>query len=299
MRKSFSRRGAPVMIGCAVLLSSSAVAAADVTKDQCIDANTQAQALRRSGRLAEARQKLHLCADPLCPSVVQSDCTTRLDEIEKAQPTIAFAVKDASGADVSSVTVTCDDEALADHLDGTAFPVDPGQHVFTFAVPGRPPVTRTLLIVEGEKARREVVDLEAAAQGIRAPLAPRPSAPTAPSESSSPNRGGALGTQRVVALVAAGIGVAGLGVGSAFGLVAMSKKNDAQSACPDRCSSEGGVREWSDAVTAANVSTIAFVVGGVGIAGAAVLWFTEPRSASGAGARVGLGLGSMRLEGVW
>lgn len=294
-----SRRAA--LLVSVALLTMSANAGADATTDQCVDANTQAQALRRAGRFAEAREKLRVCAGPSCPSVVQSDCTTRFDEIDKAQPTIAFAAKGASGGDVTAVSVTMDGTPPVDHLDGTALPVDPGSHVFTFSVQGQPPVTRTLLIVEGEKDRREVVDLAGGAASP--PSSPSTSSPSAPApaplpESPTRARGGGLGTQRVLALVAAAIGVAGVGVGTAFGLVAMSKKSDAQSACPNLCANQDGVNAWSAAVTDANVSTVAFIVGGVGLAGAAVLWLTAPSAAS-AGARIGLGPGTLRLQGTW
>lgn len=92
----------------------------------------------------------------------------------------------------------------------------------------------------------------------------------------------------------------GLGVGSAFGFVAMSKKSDAKSACPDQCADQSGVSKWSDAKSAGNISTVGFIVGGVALAGGAVLWFTaKPESSSGPSAQVGLGLGSLQLKGVW
>jgi hypothetical protein len=46
-----------------------------------------------------------------------------------------------------------------------------------------------------------------------------------------------------------------------------------------------GVNLRDDARSAGNLSTVGFIVGGVGLAGAAVLWFTAgPTSGSGAGA---------------
>ncbi len=41
-----------------------------------------------------------------------------------------------------------------------------------------------------------------------------------------------MGTQKILAMVAGGIGT-WAGVGTAFGVMALSKKSDAQSACPD------------------------------------------------------------------
>jgi hypothetical protein len=50
---------------------------------------------------------------------------------------------------------------------GTALVVDPGQHAFTFTVPGQEPVTRSFFIVEGVKDRHERISLGATLQTPR------------------------------------------------------------------------------------------------------------------------------------
>jgi hypothetical protein len=164
-------------LAAVTLLAWPAFALADLTKAQCIDANTSGQHLRREGKLSEAREQLRSCTDALCPSIVRDDCTRRLDELEKAQPTIAFEVKDGSGADVTAVKVTMDGKPLTDKLDGTALPVDIGQHVFTFDVAGDKPVTvsRTLLLTEGEKGRRERIAVGGPPGSALPPAPPMPS----------------------------------------------------------------------------------------------------------------------------
>src|SRR5215469_5136429 len=110
-----------------LLASLPASAEAEVTKDQCIDANASAQTLRKNGKFREAREQLHLCLDPHCPKLVSRDCATRLDELDLAQPTIVFDAKDRTGNDLGAVKVTVDGRPLVDKLDGTAVPVDPGE----------------------------------------------------------------------------------------------------------------------------------------------------------------------------
>jgi hypothetical protein len=127
----------------------------DVTKDQCIEANTKAQSLRRSGKLVSAHAQLAICIDPRCPGIVRNDCTQRLDDLERVQPTIVFDAKDAAGNDLSDVRVSMDGKPLVGRLDGTAIEVDPGPHAFTFDVSGQPSVTRGFVLKEGEKLRRE------------------------------------------------------------------------------------------------------------------------------------------------
>ncbi len=69
--------------------------------------------------------------------------------------------------------------------------------------------------------------------------------------------------------------------------------------CPNTCPTQGGVDLWNDASTLGNVSTIGLIVGGVALAGGAVLWFTAPRSGSAVSAQVGAGLGDIQVRGSW
>jgi hypothetical protein len=178
LKPSWSVRGDPVL-GTAlavVLCLASTPAGAQVTKEQCIDANGRAQHLRSEAKLQEAREQLRTCSNPVCPVMGRSDCTKRLDDLETAQPTIAFEAKDGAGADVVAVKVTVDGKPLADRLDGTPLPIDPGQHVFTFEMAGQPAVTRTLVLTEGEKGRREPIVLGPVTAPVPAPT-PAPPAP--------------------------------------------------------------------------------------------------------------------------
>jgi hypothetical protein len=177
MRTGSSRVAAGAAVA-AILSLVPVTALADLTKAQCIEANTKGQDLRRDGKFSSARKELVRCTDPSCPSVVRDDCTRRLDDIDKVQPTIVFIAKDASGKDVSAVKVTMDGQPLADGLDGTELPVDPGRHVFTFAAAGLAPVSMTLVLAAGEKDRREHIvvggGVATAPVGGATPAAPPP-----------------------------------------------------------------------------------------------------------------------------
>ncbi len=270
---------------------------ADATKEQCVDANGRAQELRRDGKLSAAREQLRTCGSPSCPAIVRDDCAKRLDELEKAQPTIIFEAKDGNGNDLGAVKVTVDGALFAERLAGTPLSVDPGEHTFAFETAGQPTVQKKLVVRESEKDRRERITLgardtatqHAAAQfGAEGPGS-QPSAVTS----------SGIGTQKIFAIVAGGVGVVGLGIGSAFGLIAMSKKIDAESACPDSlCTNQDGSNRWRDAASAGNLATVGFIVGSVGIAAAAVLWITVP-SSSGSRTQVGCGPGALQMKGTW
>ncbi len=157
------------LVAGAIALGAPEVGA--ITKDQCVDANTKAQSLRRDGKFAAAREQLTLCIDQSCPGIVRDDCTQRLDELERAQPTVVFDAKSAVGEDVVLVHVAVDGVRLADVLDGRALGVDPGQHVFTFEVPGQAPTTYRFVLKEGEKDRRERIVLAGAPEPTPARVA--------------------------------------------------------------------------------------------------------------------------------
>jgi hypothetical protein len=105
--------------------------------------------------------------------------------------------------------------------------------------------------------------------------------------------------------VSFGVGLAGVGVGSYFGLVSVSKHADAMNTCSNPvCTgpgAEAGVALWNDARKAGDLSTVAFIVGGAGVAGGLLLWFTAPRTEGSPApqAEVGLGPGTIQLKGVW
>jgi hypothetical protein len=119
-------------------------------------------------------------------------------------------------------------------------------------------------------------------------------------ETIHPSTGGAnaLGTQHIAALAAGGVGIAGVVVGTVFGLQAISKNADADTRCNGlSCSDPQGVADASDAHKAGTISTVAFAVGAAGLAAGAVLWFTA--KPAGTAARLGVGVGSVQVEGVW
>ena len=269
----------------ALVAAMSRPALADVTKDQCIDANGDAQGLRREGKLSEARDKLLLCASRSCPAIVRDDCAKRLDELERAQPTVAFEIKDVSGADVTAVKVTVDGKPLAERLDGTALRVDIGQHVFTFEVAAHAPLTRTLVMTEGEKGRREVVAIEAASSPAPAPAPPAAheatATPAGPPETEPRPAGGGMKTQKVVGLLAAGVGVAGVAAGSVFGLMGFSEKSKQLAECSQSaCTSQAlAASDRKTGLTDAAISTVAFIAGGALLAVGGVFFFAGANSA--------------------
>jgi hypothetical protein len=279
---------------------------ADPTKDQCVDADTKAQSLRRDGKLSAARDQLKLCVAQACPPLVRDDCAQRLDEVDRVQPTIVFEVHDGGGKDLSAVRVLLDGRPWLDRVDGAAVPLDPGAHTFTFQAAGQPPVTQSFIIREGDKARRERLVVGAAAvpappppSGVTAPPEPPPQPPPVlvppppapgPEEVATPkpvpatpppapSSGGR--PLRTAGWVLGGVGLGGVLLGSVFGVSAIGKWNDAKNLCNTSSGCPGGTRgqaesDRSTAVTDATLSTVGFVAGGALLATGIVLIVVAP-----------------------
>jgi hypothetical protein len=285
----------PVLLAAAGVSWSAAAHAADPTTADCLAASDASLKSGNDHKLRAERAELLICATATCPNDVRKECLRRVDEVNAAIPTVTFEAKDTAGNDLSAVTVTMDRQVLAERLEGTSLSIDPGEHDFVFQTAGQEPIARHFIIREGQKDRREAIVF-----GVATPpaAAPPPLTTAPPATSPVPEASHGLGTQKVLAIAAAGVGVVGVAVGTIFGVEALSKKSDASSACATMLCDQSGLAKWNDARSAGNVSTAFLVVGGVGLVGGAVLWFTaKPESSSRITA--GIGPGSVLLKGEW
>jgi hypothetical protein len=194
-----------------------------------------------------------------------------MDQLTQAIPTVVFVAKDATGLELSAVKVSVDGEVVAEHLDGTAVPLDPGSHQLTFEAAGQTPVTRTIILHEGEKDRHEVLVVGSAA--------PLPAAPTpAPVSTTEPATHDGGDGRRTLGFVVGGTGVAGLVVGSVFGALSFSSWGSANRECPTHAGCPiQATQDRSSAVTSSTISTVAFIAGGALLASGITLYFTAPK----------------------
>jgi hypothetical protein len=261
------------------------------------EAFREGRELMAAGRVAEACPKFSAAAQLSPTAGVRlnlSECLARLGKPAsawaKANEALAMAVRggDAAAAALArqkmaalapqlsyltleisrppprGLEVALDGEGIPMPLWGTPLPIDPGEHQVTARSPGASPVTAHTTIGSAERATL------ALPMPVRIPSSPEhDEAPAARS----------LGTARTLALVSGGLGVIGVGVGAAAGIDAAVKKSQYQQresggACSDaQCSALSG-----QALSAANASTVAFIVGGALVGCGGVLWLVAPRS---------------------
>jgi hypothetical protein len=293
----------------------------------------QGRDLMATGKIAEACPKFAAAADLTSTAGVRlnlSDCYEQLGRTAsawaKAQDALTAAERmgDAAAAQaarervaalepkLSYLLVTVEKEAAVAGLEvfrdgekvpaaawGAPMPVDPGEHEVSATAPGRKRWSEKKAVTGA--AAKVSFAVPALQEDPRAAAsitpAPAPAGAPAPDGSSPPDEApSSWSTQRTFALVAGGVGVAGAVVGAVFGLQAMSKKDEADAACPSvRCSDAAAVQTSQDALTAGTISTIGFVVAGVGLAGGTVLWLTAPKTTT----QVGLGPGLVQMRGTW
>ena len=197
--------------------------------------------------------------------------------------------------EIEGLQIRRDGALVADAVRGVPVPVDPGAHVISATAPGRrawsttiglSPGTTTVSVImpfldeAGEpaltfdpsppsSAPARADDRDAPVLRDRGPLTPARSADS----DVDPNRGS---TQRTVAWVLGGTGIAGIAAGTVFALQASSTR----SSLADICSSAVCTRDASEHIDTmraqATASNIFFWGGMASLAGAAIVYFTAP-----------------------
>ncbi len=282
MRRESRRKTVCVVWGF-VLLLTCAPASADDAQESCVQAHALGGDLRGEGRFSSAREQLLRCTDPSCPAQVRSECSRRLDELEKAQPTVVFDVKDKAGHDLSEVKATIDGKPVVDALTGAALPVDPGLHTYRLEAAGRVPYGGQFVLREGQRQWTEQVVMEFVPSG-----SPR----------TVPVAGAA---QRTEGFVVGGIGAASLIAGAVFGGLSIAAHDSYVNECgsnigvtPGACN-QAGIDGERDAAMKGTFSTVFFIGGGALTVAGVVLFFTAP--APRGGVRIGIAPGGAVVGG--
>jgi hypothetical protein len=115
---------------------------------------------------------------------------------------------------------------------------------------------------------------------------------------------GSGGGGKTTGLIVGGLGVAGLAVGSIFGLKAISEKNQRDEVCHGSVCPQAGLDHDAAARSAGLISTIGFGAGLVGVGVGAYLFFTakEPERKTGSvwvSPRVDVGRAQVEVGGAW
>ena len=185
-------------------------------------------------------------------------------------------VPSGPGAREPELSVTLDGHPLKSALLGVELPIDPGDHTLRAVVPGAAPVQVAFSVVEKQQQK---VDLPVprAGQVSETPKVVN-ATPEVPEAVAPPPATQPSSWQLPAALVAGGVGVAGVAMGVITGLMAGSRYSKAGRECPDHACAEGSAG-WDTVQsfrTLRTVSTVGYVVGGVGLAAGTTLFLLAP-----------------------
>jgi serine/threonine-protein kinase len=190
-----------------------------------------------------------------------------------------------------------------------AVPLDPGQYRIDASAPGYQDFTGTVQVADGAAtAKFSVPPLVRSQSQPETPPAlagepatsppPSPQPPPVDLRPATASTSGSSST-RTLAYVLGGVGLVGVGVGSFFGLRAISKNDDAKKECPRgrQCDTQEGVDLTDEADKAATISNVAFGLGAAAFAGGLVLYLASPEARpESASARSGSGTAPRRLR---
>ncbi len=203
-------------------------------------------------------------------------------------------------ARITTFRVTRDGVPLASTLFGVAIPVDPGKYHIVASADGYQSHEAEIEVLANGDTKS--LEIPALAQSPTPPVAvgaaalsansanPQGSAavPASNPESSAASGGNGL---RTAAYVTGALGLVSLGVGTYFGVKALSKNSDANDHGPDAnaCHDPAGESLASDAKSAATVSTITIGLGAACVAAGVVLYLTSaPKGKAESSARLEL-----------
>lgn len=257
-----NRRGlAVVVFAFFALVTFASGRARAITGRECVDASIAGQDLRDRGQLRAAIAAFGKCSDSACPEALRRECFKWVEQTESRTPSVAVAVRDASGADVVAASLVIDDVPLSGRLDGKSRPMDPGVHRLVVVADGYRRFERTFLLREGEQ---RLIDVTVTKEH-EAP-------PPAPPESS---RSG-TSTRAVLVPVLGALSLAGIASGAYFWSASVSEFDALERRCAPACTDDdvGPLR------TKMTIAHVSFAVAVVAAGAATWLWLTNRASGS-------------------
>ncbi len=195
-------------------------------------------------------------------------------------------------APVAGLAVQVDAHSLDAATLGTPLPVDAGPHTIVASAPLYRAWSATVDVADGP------IDVELTIPPLEPLGRARPAAPApVPAPALAPTASG----RRALAFAAGGVGIAGLVVGAVAGSWAIVDKQRADDgSCSGRFCTPHGLDLYSQAGTAAWVSTGGFAVAAVGLGvGTAALLLSAPRKTGAASVRVSPTLGGATITATW
>jgi hypothetical protein len=216
---------------------------------------------------------------PGAPPAVAKAVEDAKKEAEQIAPKIGGVTITVTPPDAPGLKVTFDDQPVNTAALGVRRASDPGSHVVKATADGYKPGTANVNVPEGGSANAAIT-LEKDTGTTPNPN-PNPDPNPNPNPNPTPDKPITVDTKKggsILPFVAFGVGGAGLLVGGITGFIAMGKKSDLDKACPNGTCPASAQSDLDSYHSMGLISTIGFVVAGVGAAAGVILLVTQPKN---------------------
>jgi hypothetical protein len=203
----------------------------------CVNAHTNAQELKRSGKLLEAQSELQICSSGGCPGAIISDCGQWIADLEQTTPSMIFEVR-IDGRQVTDFKLQVEVAAFE-------------------------PKEETIVLPEGQRMRLVEFNFESPKpdvalgpeQGTAAPPPPVMERPTP-----------------VIVYPLIGLGVAGLGAFGVFTFLGKGEQDDLEEKCAPSCT-DSDLKSMKNFYMIGDISA---GVGAAALIGAGIVYLARP-----------------------
>lgn len=242
------------------------------------------------GRLVEGRERLRTVLRETLPGnpspALQQAYTDAQAALEATEATVAHLTIMVEGVEKGAhLSLNIDDKTLPGELVGVSQPCDPGDHVVQVKADGYSAASREVTLTPGDdqSITLALVAAPRVADSVRARKSTFAEAAASQVDLESPSgsrKHAADGPNHLPAYLAWGVGGAALGVGVAFGVVAMSNTSNLDRRCPDKSCSVTNKPLLDATKDYALISTIGYAAAGAGAVLGLVLFLVENGSSS-------------------
>ncbi len=218
------------------------------------------------------------------------------EERAQLRALLGFVAVKITGADESTRLLVGGEEIRRSGW-SEPIPVKPGTTEVKLETVGREPIAKSVTL---EAGRSTTLDLDVTSAPA-APIAAAATAPQQPTAAPSPAQDAPQGTTtlRPYAIAAGGVAVVGLATFAIFGLMAKGTHDDLEARCKGGVCPSDPADDASAGKTQQTIANVGLVVGALGLAGAGVLFFAEPKPARAAFVRPTIGFGRVGVEGAF
>jgi hypothetical protein len=270
-----------------------------------------ARALAAEGKYVEAQESYNrIVREGLPPGGGDAfkraieDAKKEVDGVAPKVGAVTITVKATGGADVTDPQVVLDEHPINSASLGVRRAIDPGLHVLRATAAGFKPGEVKFTVTEGGSIDEPMMleqDLSAPPATAVVPATTPGATAAAVSSSSDVGTAQPSKARKIAPFVAFGVGGAGLVLGAVTGVLAMGKHSTLSDECKSVCGPGTPQDDLSSYHTLGTLSTVGFIVAGVGAAAGVILLVTEPKTAPTTGLRVvpTIGLGSLGAAGTF